>query len=190
MYFGSTKCYPAVAHHTICMGKRYQSLLEDIFKHKKLSDDFSMYLHRPTATDPSFAPKNCDSFYVLVPVPNLQAEVDWDKQGPRFRNLIVEQLAKTILPGIESHIVADFFKTPEDFARDYLSLHGAGFSIAPLFRQSAWFRYHNQAEGIKGLYHVGAGTHPGAGIPGVLSSAKVLEHLIPSLNQGSKESIR
>lgn len=178
LYFGSTRTYPEVAHHTICMGKRYKSLLTDIFDHKKLTDDFSMYVHRPTATDPSFAPEGCDSFYVLVPVPNLQGVINWEKEGPLLRDSIIAALSNSILPEIENCIVADFFKTPEDFKTDYLSLHGAGFSIAPLFSQSAWFRYHNRAEGIQGLYHVGAGTHPGAGIPGVLSSAKVVDSMI------------
>jgi phytoene desaturase len=180
-YFGSTRTYPEVAHHTICIGTRYKSLLKDIFIHKKLTDDFSMYVHRPTATDSSFAPSGCDSFYVLVPVPNLQGKIDWKQEGVRLRDAIIKALSNSILPEIEQHLVADFFKTPEDFNTDYLSLHGAGFSIAPLLRQSAWFRYHNRAEGIKGLYHVGAGTHPGAGIPGVLSSAKVVDSLIDAV---------
>lgn len=178
LYFGATRTYDDVAHHTICMGKRYKSLLDDIFNHKIFTDDFSMYLHRPTATDKSFAPSGCDSFYVLVPVPNLQGRIHWKEKGPLLRALIIKNLSETILPNIEEHIVADFFKTPEDFESNYLSLHGAGFSIAPLFTQSAWFRYHNKAEGIQGLFHVGAGTHPGAGIPGVLSSAKVVDSMI------------
>ncbi len=181
LYFGSTRTYPEVAHHTICLGKHYKSLLADIFDHKKLSDHFSMYVHRPTATDPSFAPSNCDSFYVLVPVPNLQADINWETAGKQLRDDIIKSLSNKLLPDIEQHIVADFYKTPNDFKDDYLSLHGAGFSIAPLFRQSAWFRYHNRAEGIKGLYHVGAGTHPGAGIPGVLSSAKVVDNMIDAI---------
>ncbi len=178
LYFGTTRVYPEIAHHTIWMGERYQSLLTDIFDKKILSEDFSMYLHRPTATDPSFAPKGCDSFYVLVPVPNLQGDVDWAREAKPLQARIVAALSKTILPDLEKYIVADFYKTPEDFENDYLSLHGAGFSIAPIFKQSAWFRYHNRAEGISGLYHVGAGTHPGAGLPGVLSSAKVIDNLI------------
>ena len=178
LYFGSTRTYPDVAHHTICMGKRYKSLLMDIFNRKQLSDDFSMYLHRPTATDASFAPPGCDSFYVLVPVPNLQGVIDWQVEAPLLRASIIQTLSCMILPDIQLHMVEDFFKTPNDFATDYLSVHGAGFSIAPVFRQSAWFRYHNRAEGIHGLYHVGAGTHPGAGIPGVLSSAKVVDSMI------------
>jgi phytoene desaturase len=177
-YFGTKRTYPDVAHHTIWMGERYRELLADIFDHKTLSDDFSLYLHRPTATDPSFAPPGCDSFYVLCPVPNLQGKVDWDVQGPLLQSRIVAALSKTILPNLESTITAEFSMNPKDFKNDYLSQHGAGFSISPLFRQSAWFRFHNQAEGIKNLYLVGAGTHPGAGLPGVLCSAKVIDSLI------------
>ncbi len=180
LYFGTTRTYPEVAHHTIWMGPRYRELLEDIFYRQFLADDFSLYLHRPTATDPSFAPPGCDSFYVLCPVPNLQAKVDWEIEGPRLRDRIVAALDRTILPGLAESITADFYKTPEDFRGDYLSVHGAGFSVAPLFRQSAWFRFHNRAEGIKNLYLTGAGTHPGAGMPGVLCSAKVVDALIPA----------
>lgn len=179
LYFGTTKTYPEVAHHTIWMGARYRELLSDIFDSKILAEDFSLYLHRPTATDPSFAPAGCDSFYVLCPVPNLQGEVDWAIEGPRLQQSIVAALDTTMLPGLSEAITADFFMTPEDFREDYLSTHGAGFSIAPLFRQSAWFRFHNKAEGIKNLYLTGAGTHPGAGLPGVLCSAKVIDALIP-----------
>ncbi len=178
LYFGTTRTYPDVAHHTIWMGERYQSLLKDIFDRKLLAEDFSLYLHRPTATDPSFAPAGCDSFYVLCPVPNLQGEVDWARQAPLLRERIVAALGSTILPDLASTITADFWMTPEDFRNDYCSTHGAGFSIAPIFRQSAWFRFHNRAEGIDNLYLVGAGTHPGAGLPGVLCSAKVIDGMI------------
>ncbi len=180
LYFGTTRTYPEVAHHTIWMGARYRELLNDIFHHKILAEDFSLYLHRPTATDPSFAPAGCDSFYVLCPVPNLQGKIDWRTEGPRLRDRIVAALGRTILPGLASTITADFYKTPEDFRDAYLSVHGAGFSVAPLFRQSAWFRFHNRAEGIKNLFLVGAGTHPGAGMPGVLCSAKVIDALVPA----------
>ena len=180
LYFGTTRTYPEVAHHTIWLGSRYRELLKDIFHRKILADDFSLYLHRPTATDPSFAPAGCDSFYVLCPVPNQQANLDWAVEAPRLRNRIVAALDRTILPGRRETITADFYKTPDDFAHDYLSVHGAGFSVAPLFRQSAWFRFHNRAEGIENLYLTGAGTHPGAGLPGVLCSAKVVDALIPA----------
>ena len=182
LFFGTRRTYPDVAHHTIWLGSRYQQLLRDIFDRRVLSDDFSLYLHRPTATDTSFAPSGCDSFYVLCPVPNLQGRVDWSVEGPKLRDRIVAALDRTILPGLCESITAEFFMTPEDFQNDYLSMHGAGFSVAPLFRQSAWFRFHNRAEGIRNLFLVGAGTHPGAGLPGVLSSAKVVDGFLPSLN--------
>jgi phytoene desaturase len=190
LYFGTTRTYPDVAHHTIWMGERYRELLADIFHHKTLSEDFSLYLHRPTATDPTFAPAGCDSFYVLCPVPNLKGEVDWAVEGPRLVKRIVAALDDTMLPGLADTITSDFYMTPEDFAHDYLSTHGAGFSVAPLFRQSAWFRFHNRAEGIKNLYLVGAGTHPGAGVPGVLCSAKVVDAMIaPAMPQASASSL-
>jgi len=180
MYFGTTRTYPDVAHHTIWMGERYQELLNDIFHRQKLAEDFSLYVHRPTATDPSFAPPGQDSFYVLCPVPNLQADIDWAIEGPRLRDRIVDALEQTMLPGLKATITADFYKTPEDFRDEYRSVHGAGFSVAPIFRQSAWFRFHNKSESVRNLYLVGAGTHPGAGVPGVLCSAKVIDALIPA----------
>ena len=179
LYFGTRQTYPDVAHHTIWLGERYRELLDEIFNKKMLSEDFSLYVHRPTATDPSFAPAGCESFYVLCPVPNLQADIDWAVEGPRLRDRIVAALDRTILPGLADTITAEFSMTPKDFKHDYLSVHGAGFSVAPLFRQSAWFRFHNRAEGIRNLYLVGAGTHPGAGLPGVLCSAKVVDAMIP-----------
>ena len=188
LYFGTTRQYPDVAHHTIWLGERYRELLADIFHDKVLSQDFSLYLHRPTATDPSFAPPGCDSFYVLCPVPNLKGTVDWDVEGPRLQTRIVSALEKTILPGLGACITSDFYMTPENFRSDYLSAHGAGFSVAPLFRQSAWFRFHNRAEGIRNLYLVGAGTHPGAGLPGVLCSAKVMDALVPSAHTAAQYS--
>ena len=180
MYFGTKRTYPDVAHHTIWMGERYQELLNDIFHRQKLAEDFSLYVHRPTATDPSFAPAGQDSFYVLCPVPNLQAGIDWATEGPRLRDRIVDALERTMLPGLKASITADFYKTPEDFRDEYRSVHGAGFSVAPIFRQSAWFRFHNKSESVRNLYLVGAGTHPGAGVPGVLCSAKVIDALIPA----------
>mgnify|MGYP006425605955 FL=1 len=179
LYFGTDCQYPDVAHHTIWLGERYKELLRDIFDRKILSEDFSLYLHRPTATDPSFAPAGHDSFYVLAPVPNQLANIDWSVEGPKLQARIVEALEATILPGLSQHIRADFHMTPDNFRENYQSVYGSGFSLAPLFRQSAWFRFHNQAEGLDNLYLVGAGTHPGAGMPGVLSSAKVLERLFP-----------
>jgi phytoene desaturase len=178
LYFGTRKKYDELAHHTIWMGQRYRSLLDDIFNKKVLPEDFSLYIHRPTATDPSFAPEGCDSFYVLCPVPNLKGSTNWAVEGPRLRDRIVTALNQTVMPGLKEVITGDFFKTPIDFRDDHLSLHGAAFSIAPLFSQSAWFRFHNKAEGISNLYLVGAGCHPGAGLPGVLCSAKVFDALL------------
>lgn len=178
LFFGTRVTYPDLAHHTIWMGSRYKELLADIFDRKILAEDFSLYIHRPTATDPSFAPKGCDSFYVLCPVPNLLGKIDWQEKGPDLRDRIVAALSKTIMPGLETTISDDFWMTPEDFKSDYRSMHGAGFSIAPIFSQSAWFRYHNRDPHIPNLYFSAAGAHPGAGMPGVLCSAKVVEALI------------
>jgi phytoene desaturase len=179
LFFGTRQQYPEVEHHTLVMGPRYRELLDDIFNRKILADDFSIYLHRPTATDPSFAPAGCDSFYALAPVPNLQGGIDWSVEGPELARRIIKALGERVLPGLEEVICADFFMTPEDFKENYLSPEGAGFSISPIFRQSAWFRFHNKAEGPENLYLVGAGTHPGAGLPGVICSAKVVDRLLP-----------
>ncbi len=180
LFFGTKKKYNDVAHHTIWMTERFKSLLHDIFKNKILSNDFSLYIHRPTATDKSFAPEGCDSFYVLCPVPNLQGKINWDKESEVLKDRIVEELSKTIMPELKDVITDVFWMNPGDFKNDYNSMHGAGFSIAPIFTQSAWFRYHNKDKKIKNLYFSAAGTHPGAGIPGVLSSAKVVENIIKS----------
>jgi len=185
LYFGTKKLYPDVAHHSIWMGPRFKELLSEIFDAKKMSDDFSLYVHRPTATDKSFAPEGCESFYVLCPVPNLQGNVDWSIEGERLRDRIVDALEKTILPELSSVIDEVFWMTPENFAKDYRSMHGAGFSIEPRLTQSAWFRYHNRDSAISNLYFVGAGTHPGAGLPGVVSSAKVVEELLTGVEVGS-----
>jgi phytoene desaturase len=180
LYFGTRRKYEDVAHHTIVMGDRFQGLLDDIFHKQRLAEDFSLYLHRPTATDPSMAPAGCDSFYVLSPVPNLQGKVNWEREGPAYRDRIVSELSQRLLPGLEQTICEDFYVTPQDFQGRFLSMHGSGFSIQPLFHQSAWFRFHNRSEDVKDLYLVGAGTHPGAGLPGVLSSAKVLDRVVPA----------
>ena len=183
LFFGTKRTYEDVAHHTIWMGPRYRELLADIFDRKILADDFSLYLHRPTATDESFAPEGCDSFYVLCPVPNLLGDVDWSVEGRKLRDRIVAALERTIMPGLGESITDDFWMTPEDFLNDYRSMHGAGFSIAPIFIQSAWFRYHNRDPHIPNLYFAAAGAHPGAGMPGVLCSAKVVERLIEEEEQ-------
>ena len=185
LYFGTKKLYPDVAHHSIWMGPRFKELLSEIFDAKQMSEDFSLYLHRPTATDKSFAPDGCESFYVLCPVPNLQGDVDWCAEAEVLRDRIVEALEETILPELSSVIEEVFWMTPEDFAKDYRSMHGAGFSIEPRLTQSAWFRFHNRDKAISNLYFVGAGTHPGAGLPGVVSSAKVVEELLTGVEVGS-----
>jgi phytoene desaturase len=176
-YFGSKKQYKEVAHHTIYFGKSYKEHLSKIFDKKKLSNDISYYLHRPSATDPSMAPEGQDAFYVLVPVPNNLSGINWGAHGEKFKNLVLDKMDKSVLPGIKENVVSDFFLTPDYFEKELSTLHGSGFSIQPKFTQSAYFRFHNQSEVFKNLYFVGAGTHPGAGIPGVLSSAKVLDEL-------------
>ncbi|MEM7446419.1 MAG: phytoene desaturase family protein [Pseudomonadota bacterium] len=185
LYFGTRRTYPDVAHHTIWLGQRYRGLLDDVFRKKVLPDDFSLYVHRPTATDPSFAPPGCDSFYVLAPVPNQLGRINWAQEGPKLRDRIVTALSRTMLPDLEKEMTADFYMTPDDFADRYLSVAGAGFSIAPYFTQSAWFRFHNRSEGPENLFLTGAGTHPGAGLPGVLCSAKVVDRLIPEASSFS-----
>lgn len=178
LFFGTKRRYPFVKHHTIIFGKEFKKVLNKIFYGCDLPEDPSIYLHRPTATDKGFAPKGCDSFYALVPVPNLNANIDWKKEGDKFKKLVIKTLEKKLLNNLHNNIVDDFYMSPKDFKNKYLSEGGSGFSIAPYFTQSAWFRFHNKSEIIKNLFLVGAGTHPGAGIPGVLSSAKVIEKLI------------
>ncbi len=182
-YFGTDRRYEDVAHHSILLGPRYRGLLDDIFRHQRLAPDFSLYLHRPTATDPSVAPAGCDTFYVLSPVPNLDGNVDWPTVAEDYRQSIERHLERTLLPGLGKAVVCSSVRTPVDFERDLCAYRGAGFSLQPLLTQSAYFRPHNRSEDIAGLYFVGAGTHPGAGIPGVLSSAKVLDSVIPHANQ-------
>ncbi len=178
IYFGTTRQYPHIAHNTISLGGRYRDLLADVFDRKILAEDFSLYLHRPTATDPSFAPAGFDSFYALCPVPNNTSGIDWTVQGPKLQQRILRALEETLLPDLTKTIRAAFIKTPDDFESDYLSYFGNGFSVAPYFLQSAWFRFHNRSESIGNLYLVGAGTHPGAGLPGVLCSAKIAANAI------------
>ena len=178
-YFGVEGNYDDVPHHLILMGPRYRGLLKDIFKRKVLADDFSLYLHRPTATDPSLAPPGCETFYVLSPVPNLDGDVDWTTMAEPYRERIAEALEKTVLPGLRAGLRTSRMMTPLDFRDRLDSFRGAGFSLEPILLQSAWFRPNNRSEEVEGLFLVGAGTHPGAGLPGVLSTAKVLEHLIP-----------
>jgi phytoene desaturase len=178
-YFGTARQYPDVPHHTILAGPRYRELLEDIFEHKVLAEDFSLYLHRPTASDASLAPPGCDAFYVLSPVPHLDAKVDWRARAETYRLAISRQLSATLLPDLERHVISSRLMTPLDFRDRLSSYKGAAFGLAPALSQSAWFRPHNRSEDIERLYLVGAGTHPGAGLPGVLSSARVLDRVVP-----------
>ena len=178
-YFGTSRRYDDISHHTIMLGPRYRDLLRDIFKRKVLAEDFSLYLHRPTATDPSLAPAGCDAFYVLSPVPNLLGRTDWETAAEPYRQAIAAHLSATILPDLDKHVVTSRIMTPLDFRDRLKAHHGAAFGLEPVLLQSAWFRPHNRSEDIAGLYLVGAGTHPGAGVPGVLSSAKVLDRVVP-----------
>jgi phytoene desaturase len=178
-YFGTRRTYPDVAHHTIALGPRYRGLLDDIFERKHLAQDFSLYLHRPTATDPSLAPEGCDTFYVLSPVPHLQGGTDWRAEAEPYRQAIARRLQDTLLPDLENQIASSHMLTPLDFQDRLSSFRGAAFGLEPLLTQSAWFRPHNRSEDIARLYLVGAGTHPGAGLPGVLSSARILDEVVP-----------
>lgn len=178
-YFGTKRRYPDVPHHTILLGPRYRGLLGDIFTHQRLAEDFSLYLHRPTATDPSLAPAGCDAFYVLSPVPHLGSGTDWSRQAQTYRRAIAQHLSDTVLPDLEAEVVTSRLLTPQDFQDRLLSFRGAAFGMEPVLTQSAWFRPHNRSEEVERLYLVGAGTHPGAGLPGVLSSARVLDTVVP-----------
>jgi phytoene desaturase len=179
-YFGTKRRYEDVKHHTILLGPRYRGLLDDIFHRKVVAEDFSLYLHRPTATDPSLAPPGHDAFYVLSPVPNLESGTDWAAEAEPYRRRIERYLSDTLLPGLEREVVSSRVLTPREFETDYLSLRGAAFSFEPVLTQSAALRPHNRSEEIDRLYLVGAGTHPGAGVPGVLSSARVLDTIVPA----------
>ncbi len=183
IYFGTDRKYDAMAHHEILMGPRYKGLLNDIFKRKVLAKDFSLYLHRPTATDPTLAPEGCDSWYVLSPVPNLAGETDWTTTTKPYRDTIISYLERHYLPDLSRHIVTEHVIDPLHFQNTLNSYLGSAFSVEPLLTQSAWFRPHNVSEDIPNLYFVGAGTHPGAGLPGVMSSGKIVAEMIGSAAQ-------
>jgi phytoene desaturase len=178
LYFGVDRLYDDVVHHTILLGPRYRELLHEIFHGPRLPEDFSLYLHAPTVTDPTLAPPGQSTYYVLSPVPHLgSAPVDWEKVGPAYAETLLSYLER-VMPGLRSHVVTKRWMTPVDF-RDVLgSHHGSAFSVAPLLTQSAWFRPHNRDPQLPGLYIVGAGTHPGAGVPGVVNSAKATARVI------------
>ena len=186
-YFGTSKRYEDVPHHMMLLGPRYEGLLRDIFKRHVVPEDFSLYLHRPTATDPSMAPPGCDAFYVLSPVSHLQSGTDWTAKAESYRLAIAQALESTVLPDFQKHVVTSRVTTPLDFQDRLLSYHGAAFGMEPLLLQSAWFRPHNRSEDVDGLYMVGAGTHPGAGVPGVLMSAKTLEMVVPDVTTYASE---
>lgn len=178
-YFGTRRRYEDVPHHSILLGPRYKELIEDIFERKVLADDFSLYLHRPTKTDPSMAPEGCDTFYALSPVPHLEADVDWETQAEPYRRRIEAFLSETLLPDLENQVAVSHVVTPHYFQDELNSFRGAGFGLEPVLWQSAAFRPRNRSEDVDRLYLVGAGTHPGAGLPGVISSAKVLDEVVP-----------
>lgn len=193
IYFGTKKLYReqgVLAHHNIILGERYKGLLTDIFRRKELSDDFSLYLHMPTLTDPSLAPAGHEAFYVLAPVPHLGAQVDWATEARPYRDKIMGFLEAHYLPGLQENIVAEHMIDPRHFQATLNSTMGAAFSVEPILLQSAWFRPHNRSEDIDNLYFVGAGTHPGAGLPGVLSSSKIAETLIMAASHASRSGER
>jgi phytoene desaturase len=178
-YFGTDRQYPEVPHHTMVLGPRYEGLLDDIFKRHHLADDFSLYLHRPTATDPTVAPAGCDAFYVLSPVPHLDSGIDWREHASAYRQAVQRRLEETMLPGLGKHVVTSRVTTPADFETRLLSYKGAAFGLEPLLLQSAYFRPHNRSQDVERLFHVGASTHPGAGVPGALMSARALDTVLP-----------
>ncbi len=177
-YFSTNIVFSDVPHHTILFGQTYREVLRKIFDTLELPEDLSIYLHRPGATDASYAPAGQDSFYALVPVPNLSAEIDWPSVQERFKLALMKALEDRILPGLSGCLVNDFFLTPQYFHDELLAPLGSGFSITPNLMQSAGFRYPNRSAQLSNLYFVGAGTHPGAGVPGVVTSAKVVERLM------------
>ena len=178
LYFSTTKIYKDVKHHTIIFSKRHYELLNDIFNKKVFVSDPSLYLHRPGATDPSMIQNGNDTFYVLAPVPNNLSKIDWNDKGDKLANIIIKNLQEKIMPELTKNISDMFFVTPDYFENELNTYAGSGFGIQPIFTQSAYFRYGNKAKEAEGLYFVGASTHPGAGVPGVISTAKVTEKLI------------
>ncbi len=189
-YFGTggTRLkWPDVGHHTIVVGPRYKDHIRDIFIRGKLADDMSLYVHRPTVTDPSAAPLGDDTFYALSPVPHLGiGDTNWAAEAEPYRQKMQAMLEQRLLPGLGDHLTEQLVFTPNSFESRYLSPYGSGFSIEPRILQSAWFRPHNVSEEAKGLYLVGAGTHPGAGLPGVIASAEVLGKLVPDAPRGAE----
>jgi phytoene desaturase len=179
IYFGTRRKHPQLAHHSVLFGPRYRELLDDIFRHGVLAEDFSLYLHAPTVTDPALAPPGCEGFYVLSPVPHLgKGEIDWTVEGPRYRDRILAYLERHYIPNLRQDLVTSRIFTPVDFAHELNAHLGSAFSLEPVLTQSAWFRVHNRDDRLRGLYFVGAGTHPGAGVPGVIGSAEATAGLM------------
>jgi phytoene desaturase len=179
VHFGVKGTWPGIPHHMILFGPRYKGLLADIYDHGVLSEDFSLYLHHPTVTDPSMAPEGYSTFYALAPVPHMgKFPVDWDEIGPILEKRILDEIGRRLIPDIHERIVTKFHYAPNDFAQDLKAHLGSAFSLEPILTQSAWFRVHNRDDQISNLYFVGAGTHPGAGIPGVVGSAKATAALM------------
>ena len=179
LHFGLKRTHPEMAHHTICFGPRYKGLIDEIYNRDGLADDFSIYLHSPCVTDPSLAPPGCSTYYALSPVPHLgTAKIDWDVEGPRYADRILASLEARVLPGLKADLVTQRIFTPKDFERELNAWQGSAFSLEPVLTQSAWFRTHNRDDVIPNLYFVGAGTHPGAGVPGVIGSAKATAGLM------------
>ncbi|WP_156419337.1 phytoene desaturase family protein, partial [Aureimonas sp. AU12] len=179
IYFGLKRHQPQLRHHTVLFGARYRQLIDEIFKGRELAGDFSLYLHSPCATDPSLAPDGMGSYYVLSPVPHLgNAEIDWSVEGPKYRDRIFDYLEERYMPGLKADLVTSRIFTPLDFQSELNAHHGSAFSLDPVLTQSAWFRTHNRDAEISNLFFVGAGTHPGAGVPGVVGSAKATAGLI------------
>lgn len=191
IYFGTKRLYreQGLVHHNVILSERYKDLLEDIFNKKQLADDFSLYLHMPTITDPSIAPPNCEAFYVLSPVPHLGAAIDWKTAAKPYRDAIIQFLEDNYLPDLQANLIAEHYIDPLHFQNTLNSYQGSAFSFQPIFTQSAWFRPHNRSEEFDNLYFVGAGTHPGAGLPGVLSSAKIAADLIGEIANFAYHSI-
>ncbi len=179
IYFGTKRRHPHLAHHNVIFGPRYRELLGDIFDRKILADDFSLYLHAPTVSDPTLAPEGCEAFYVLSPVPHLgQRDIDWTTEGPRYADRILAYLEQHYIPHLREDLVTQRIFTPLDFETTLNAHVGSAFSLEPVLTQSAWFRVHNRDDRLQGLYFVGAGTHPGAGVPGVVNSAKATAGLM------------
>lgn len=179
VHFGVEGTWPGIAHHMILFGPRYKGLLDDIYNHGVLPEDFSIYLHHPSVTDPSMAPEGMSTFYALVPVANMgKLPVDWDEVGPLLERRVLDEVGRRLIPDIHSRVVTKFHYTPKDFSIDLSAHQGSAFSLEPLLTQSAYFRAHNRDDAIKNFYLVGAGTHPGAGIPGVVGSAKATARIM------------